>query len=191
MRTGALSAHERFSDANSARTCRLRQGIPRSISAEGLSRIAAFHTEPVKILVTVIIVREHMGNLLVWERIAMDDLRKEASIHLNGRCRVQPSEFPVKDGIEVLCIPSSVHCVTLSHVFTTQVVLDLIHQGKKYRIQCLPDLTDDQLIEVAMKFMGTPSSVRLPIKRPTRTDDEIQVWTAAEIQRELMMLEAL
>jgi hypothetical protein len=48
--------------------------MKRSISAEGLAKIAAFQTEPTKVRVNCIIVGEHRASLIVSERISMDDL---------------------------------------------------------------------------------------------------------------------
>jgi hypothetical protein len=69
----------------------------RSLSAERLDVPSAFHVEPVQVKITLCIGGTRVNEIFVSERASMDDLRKIVSNHFQGRCRVHPDEFPLRD----------------------------------------------------------------------------------------------
>jgi hypothetical protein len=83
-------------------------GIPRSISAENLAKVVPYQVEPAQVTVFMNVYGQCRGSVVVSERISKEDLRKTIATALGGHCRIRPKELPVKDGTEVVVIPSYV-----------------------------------------------------------------------------------
>jgi hypothetical protein len=86
----APQAHAYYSATDSA--------IPRSISAEDLTRVAPSNVEPAQVDIFMNVSGQCRGSVLVSERITKEELRKVIATTLGGHYRIQPKEFPVKEG---------------------------------------------------------------------------------------------
>jgi hypothetical protein len=95
----------------------------------------------------------------------MDDLGRIVSNHFQGRCRVEPDEFPMKDGTEVSVIPSSLPLTSMDS--TMNVLVPYMVHGERKLELCV------------VKYMGEPTKVHVP-RHPNRTGDELTLITRSD-----------
>jgi hypothetical protein len=67
-------------------------------------------------------------------------------------------EYQVKEGTEVLCIPSYAPCRTLSDAFSPTVIPYIVHHWKNYLLVVLLNISEEDLGEVAGHILGAPSA---------------------------------
>jgi hypothetical protein len=110
----------------------------------------------------------------------MDNLRKIVSTEFEGRCHAQSDRFPLKDGTEVLVIPSFLPL--LSPDSTMNVVgPDMAYKEHMRPIEIAPDTPDDMLETIATGYMSQPTKVIIP-RRPIRSGDILTMVTLEDAQ---------
>jgi hypothetical protein len=101
----------------------------------------------------------------------MEDLRSIVSTHFLGRCRVQPDEFPLREGTERIVIRSFLPLTSMGSTMKI-VVPYVVHNEHKRPIEIAPDTPNDTLELIAARYMGQPTKVHVP-RRPIRSGDEL------------------
>jgi hypothetical protein len=144
----ASLAHAYFSAIDSG--CKRSLGIPRSISAEDMTKVTAYQVEPAHVTVHMNVSGNHRGSVTVSERITQENLRRTIASAMGGHCRIQQKEFPVKEGTKVLAIPSHVPpAKTMTELHTPPVVPYLVYRGTKHQVEVMPDAPDELINEIA------------------------------------------
>jgi hypothetical protein len=101
----ASREHKYFTAMDSTGEYKSTPVMCRSLLAERLKTLGAYRIEPAQVKITLCIGGNHDNQIFVSERTSMDYLRKIVSAHFQGTCRVQPDQFPLPDGTQVLVIP--------------------------------------------------------------------------------------
>jgi hypothetical protein len=118
--------------------------------------------------------------ITVSERTSMDDLRKIVSTYFEGRCRVQPDQFPLCDGTRVLVTPSFLPLNSLESTMNF-VVPYVVHNGHKRPLEIAPDTPIDMLEHIAALYRNQPTKIRVP-RLPIHTGDEIIMIMQTDVQ---------
>jgi hypothetical protein len=174
----AARSHEYFTAVYSTGEYIQTRVMTRSISGEGLSSFGASPAELAHVKLIMNVGGTVDNTMYVSERILMEELRKVVSNHFMGRCSVQPHEFPVKDGTEVIPIPSFLPLLS-QDVSANTVVRYLTYRGRKRPIEMSLDTPDDMSEMVASGYMDRPTKLRV-LKHPIRTDGEIEMITSTD-----------
>jgi hypothetical protein len=186
----ASHAHEYYSALDSTGEYKRTRVLKRSPSADSLAKLGAYQVSPAQVKVTLCMGGNRDAVLTVSERTSKDELRRIVSTYFNGRRRVEPDQFPLRDGTEVRVIPVFVPFV--SEDSTMETVVPYPSYGGHVRpIEVPPLVDDDNLANIAASYMYQPCQVSVS-RRSIRNGDMIQIITAADAQiKQEVQLQAL
>jgi hypothetical protein len=127
----ATSAHKRLFDLDRITAFWPRQGIPRSVSAEGLSHTTAFQVDSVTVMVEFMPLGEHMADLVVSERTLKEYLRDAVSRHVEWTCKA--TEYLTRGGSKLYTSLHIFRPTPWADAFAAPVVPCIVSTGKGIR----------------------------------------------------------